>query len=285
MGQNARPVVPATSTATAVAQSAPDLAQGVYLASIDAEDRSLRRYAGFRLLNTESAELGTVRDFIVHPSSSRVRYAVISSGGVLGGIGNSLRLVPVEALRRGQEPKTFAIDILQSAWLQTPPISDDDYVADRFAISAEQHQTLTQRFAAANPSGSRPMTARVTTNTAPNAETDRLIRASALRGKKVTAGDRHVGNVENIILDLEQGTAAALLDASGEFTGTTGKYLVPLSRLAITAPPQNMVSTVLTRADFDRAQPSNFGLSSDPRSEPGLSPTGRSSAEPQPMRR
>src|SRR5688572_2170505 len=40
---------------------------GVYLASIDVGERSLARYAGERLLNHQGAELGTIKDFIVHP--------------------------------------------------------------------------------------------------------------------------------------------------------------------------------------------------------------------------
>src|SRR5678815_1200617 len=60
-----------------------DLAQGIYIAGIDVEDRSLRRYAGQKLYNSEGAELGTIKDFVVDPSSSGLRYLVVSSGGIL----------------------------------------------------------------------------------------------------------------------------------------------------------------------------------------------------------
>src|SRR5687767_13232908 len=101
----------ANGTAPTVLATAPardsaagmDLAQGVYIATIDVQDRSLRKYAGQKIFNTQGAELGTIKDFIVHPASSRVRYAVVSSGGVLGGMGNSLRLVPTESIRRNTQ--------------------------------------------------------------------------------------------------------------------------------------------------------------------------------------
>jgi sporulation protein YlmC with PRC-barrel domain len=258
-----------------------DLSQGVYIASIDAEERSLRHYAGQTLRNTEGAELGAVRDFVVHPASSRVRYAVVSSGGVLGGIGNSLRLVPFDALRHSRDKRFFEVDILQAAWLQVPPVRDEDFVVDRFEITAAQHDTMTQRFGSPARSESRTVETTRTTGstTAENAFTG-LIRASVIRGKSVLADGRHVGNIENIILDLDRGTAAALLDSSGEFTGTRGKYLVPLGRLQFTTPPRDAVVTTLTREDFHRAQPSTFTplrptAATNTDTDEQLAPTGR----------
>ena len=263
--------------------SAPDLARGVYLASIDAEDRSLRRYAGQTLFNTEGAELGAVRDFIVHPPTSQIRYVVVSSGGVFGGIGNSLRLVPVESLRHSERGRTFEVDILQADWLQVPPISDELYVIDRFEISAAQHQQMARRFGAGRAVAQ------------PAAPVDRgietgLIRASTLRGRAVNAVDRKVGDIENVIVDLDRGTAAALLDSSGGFTGTTAKYLVPLSGLTL-QPRRDAIETTLTRADFDRAVPANFGRTAPLAreaapvvDEPPLAPTGRTETLAAPRR-
>jgi hypothetical protein len=112
-----------------------------------------------------------------------------------------------------------------------------------------------------------------------------LIRASAVRGKAVHVAGRKVGDIENIILDLDRGTAAALLDASGDFTGTTAKYLVPLSRLVFDFPRQDPIGTTLTRADFDRAKPSSFEGSGavaaqriQSTTDAPLAPTGRTTA-------
>jgi sporulation protein YlmC with PRC-barrel domain len=265
------------STATSV-----NLTEGVLIASIDAEDRSLRRYAGQKLMNTQGGELGTIRDFIVHPQSSRVQYVVVSSGGILGGMGNSLRLVPVEAVRHTPLRNTFEVDILQADWLQIPPVSDENYVIDRFDLSAAQHQQMVQRFGAAHRSD-RPAT--VAASPSPQNEVSGLIRASAVRGKAVHVAGRKVGDIENIILDLDRGTAAALLDASGDFTGTTAKYLVPLSRLVFDFPRQDPIGTTLTRADFDRAKPSSFEGSGavaaqriQSTTDAPLAPTGRTTA-------
>jgi sporulation protein YlmC with PRC-barrel domain len=239
------PSAPPVSYVPAPGLPETDLAHGVYLASIDAEDHSLRRYAGQRLYNTEGADLGTVRDFIVQPAASRIRYAVISTGGVLGGIGNTLRLVPFEVIRRGSRGNLFEVDILQAHWLQIPPVDDRDYVADRFVISPTLHQEMVQRYQSTGPLAVNPT----------GSEFLGLIRASVLRGKTIEVAQRKVGDVENIILDLDRGTAAALLDSSGDFTGTRAKYLVPLSRLAFTDPRNNPISTNLTRQEFEGARP------------------------------
>jgi sporulation protein YlmC with PRC-barrel domain len=233
-------------------------------------------------MNTQGGELGTIRDFIVHPQSSRVQYVVVSSGGILGGMGNSLRLVPVEAVRHTPLRNTFEVDILQADWLQIPPVSDENYVIDRFDLSAAQHQQMVQRFGAAHRSD-RPAT--VAASSSPQNEVSGLIRASAVRGKAVHVAGRKVGDIENIILDLDRGTAAALLDASGDFTGTTAKYLVPLSRLVFDFPRQDPIGTTLTRADFDRAKPSSFEGSGavaaqriQSTTDAPLAPTGRTTA-------
>ena len=262
--------------------SAPTSDQAVYLASIDTEDRSLRRYAGKKLFNHQGAELGTIRDFIVHPPSNRVRYLVVSSGGLFGGMGNSLRLVPYEAVRRGSRGNLFEVEILQAAWLQVPPVSDEDYVVDRFNISPEHHQRMLQRF---GPGERTAVDSGAATN-----DLAGLIRARAIRGRSVFAENRKVGDIENIIISLEHGTAAALLDSSGDFTGTRAKYIIPLSRLASTGTRPDRFTTTLTRADFARAQPSEFAghtaavqprATSEPLltpTEPPLTPTGRPSA-------
>ena len=255
-----------------------DLTQGVHIPSLDIEERSLRRYAGQRLLNTEGAELGSIRDFIVHPATNRVHYAVVSTGGVLGGIGNSLRLVPVDALRRGTRGNAFEVDILQSMWLQIPPISDQDYVVDRFDISPARHDEMVQRFGPGDrrvrPGAALPLTTATTAYPG-------LIRASVIRGKSIRAADRKVGDVENIILDLDRGTAGALVDTAGEFTGTSGKYVIPLSHLSFNDSRQNVIATTLSRADFDRARPAIFVTEANvtappapPVPEPVLTPTG-----------
>ena len=106
--------------------------------------------------------------------------------------------------------------------------------------------------------GSNAQVARPVTTTSSQGVETGLIRASTLRGRPVNAVDRKVGDIENIIIDLERGTAAALLDSSGAFTGTTAKYLVPLSGLTFAHPRQDALGTTLTRADFDRAVPFSF---------------------------
>lgn len=244
-----------TQPARRVDASPVDLTAGVYVASYDAGDHALSRYSRERVVNTEGADLGSFRDFILQPQSNRIVYAVISTGGVLGGIGNTLRIVPIEALRRSADNRSFVIDILQSAWLQTPAISDDDYVNDRFAYSAAQHQAWLQQYGVAgraNPANAPVVVADPNTGAAVPVG---LIRASKFQGKSVASGTAAVGKIEAVIADLSRGTAAALLETAKEFTGTRAKYLVPLNRFVLASAQQNPIGTNLTRADIDGARP------------------------------
>jgi sporulation protein YlmC with PRC-barrel domain len=250
-----------------------DLTQGVYIATSDVDAHGLRWYDGQKLLNTQGAELGTIKDLIVHPQSSRVLYLAVSSGGIAG-MGNSLRLVPVETVRRTN--RGLEVDILKGEWLQIPPVTDKNYVIDRFDISATQHQTMVQQFGGASRSN-RPAAAVATNTPGTPAQYNGLIRASMLRKKNIRAEENQtVGEIENVIVDLERGTAAALVDAMGEFTGLRAKYVIPLSRLVMDNPKQDPIATTLTRADFSRAQAGNFAMiGTRAGAEPPLSPTGR----------
>ena len=267
---------PASSTAF------PDLTQGVLIASMGFEHHGVRHYDGQKLLNTEGAELGTIKDLIVDPQASRVRYLVVSSGG-LGGMGNKLRLVPVETVRRSN--RGLEVNILKAAWLEVPPVSDANYVVDRFEISPAQHQIMVQQFRSPG-SGARPVDVSPSTPAAQGGQVvSGLLRASALRGKDARIGTQPVGEIKDVIVDLERGTAAALLESAGEFTGTAAKYIVPLSRFTLETAKQNPIGTTLTRADFDRAQPAHFGsigatAAQETRAagEQPLAPTGRTTA-------
>ena len=208
-----------------------------------------------------------------------MRYLVVSSGGI-GGMGNKLRLVPVETVRRTN--RGLEVEILQSAWLEVPPVSDANYVVDRFDISPAQHQIMVQQFQSPN-SSARPVDAPLGTPGAPGGQVvSGLLRASALRGKDARIGNEPVGEIKDVIVDLARGTAAALLESAGGFTGTAAKYIVPLSRFTLETAKQNPIGTTLTRADFDRAQPATFGSISATAAqeartgnEQPLTPTGR----------
>jgi hypothetical protein len=107
-----------------------------------------------------------------------------------------------------------------------------------------------------------------------------LVRASTLRGTDVRAGDERIGSIEVIALDMEQGTATAVLAMKDTGAVRTTRLHVPLSALQFGAVSDAGIATTLSRSDFERALSlSQVAATSSepapPSDEERLSPTGR----------
>lgn len=74
---------------------------------------------GSNVKNPQGQNLGKVHDLVIHPQDSRVVYAVLSFGGILG-LGEKLFAVPLSALQRAADMDTFILDLDQER-LQTAP--------------------------------------------------------------------------------------------------------------------------------------------------------------------
>ena len=66
--------------------------------------------AGDSVFNAAGENLGKIEDFMLDVESGRIRYAVLSFGGVLG-IGNKLFAVPPEALTVDTDRKCLVLDV------------------------------------------------------------------------------------------------------------------------------------------------------------------------------
>ena len=255
----------------------------IQLASGDATERGLRRFAGQPVLSGEGQRLGTLKDFLIDPASGKITHAITSSGGILGA-GNTLRAIPREALQRAPGEEGFMAQIQLEQWSQVPAIDEDEIEAGMLRLSAEQQRQVAQLFGTS-----------VDTATAQREEAQQLQLASAMRGKSIHSGPRQVGDIEDIVIDLDQGIAKALVDPADDFASTDASYLVPIGRLNLVATDE-VVTTALSRADFDQAQAQSVVVSAEPAApaqtpaqpstgpveEGPLTPTGRTSAEQTP---
>jgi len=265
---------PASSATSATIGS-----EQIQVASADAKDRGLRRYAGLEVRTDGGERLGTLKDFVIDAASGKIAYAIVSSSGVLGA-GDSSHAVPVDAMQRSTAIDGFVIHIDPARWNDVPALSEDDFNAGRVSISTEQQRRLHELFET-EPAA--------TELAATSSDAMQLQRASEIRGKAIQSGQQDVGDIEEIVIDLERGTAAALVEAANEFTAADSDYLVPLQRLNL-ASEDRVVTTTLSPTDFEQAQSSRQSLASVDRQSPAqppidneqLSPTGRSKEEPAP---
>jgi sporulation protein YlmC with PRC-barrel domain len=82
--------------------------------------------AGDKVLNRAGESLGKIEDFMLDVESGRIRYAVLSFGGVLG-IGNKLFAVPPEALTIDTQRKCLVLDVNKERLENAPGFDKDNW--------------------------------------------------------------------------------------------------------------------------------------------------------------
>ena len=82
--------------------------------------------AGDAVVNTAGEKLGKIEDFMLDVESGRIRYAVLSFGGVLG-IGNQLFAVPPEALAFDAANERLILDVDRQRLENAPGFDRDNW--------------------------------------------------------------------------------------------------------------------------------------------------------------
>jgi sporulation protein YlmC with PRC-barrel domain len=216
----------------------------IQVAGKDSEEHTDRKLAGHKVEGSDGKDLGNINDFLVDPSSGRVEYAVISTGG-LGGIGDKLRVVPLSELKAGDKDNQFRLGIDKASWDQIAAMSDDAFKAEKITFTDAERRQITGHFSAG-------ATATADTSAYTAGLTSHLVRASTFHRREVRASGRDIGTIESLVIDLGKGTATALFDAKRDFAGTSQKFLVPLQQFAFSSAKEPAV-TSLSRDDLSRA--------------------------------
>jgi sporulation protein YlmC with PRC-barrel domain len=201
----------------------------VVRAEKDIEQQSAAKLKGQRLRDSSGAELGKIHDFIVDAESGDLVHVVISTGGVLG-VGDKLRLMPAKGLE-ASAMEGFRTSSTKAQIDALPVISEKDLKAGRFTQAATQDQ------------GAEASSQTATVHS-------QLVRASQLKDKSIRADDHAVGELEHVIIDLEQGKAFALIDADRGFTREGGKFIVPFKKLQVRSGDDARIASSLLRSDF-----------------------------------
>lgn len=228
----------------------------------------MENLVGQAVRGTHGKEVGTLEDFMIHEKSGKIVFGVVSSGG-FAGMGETLRLVPFQALTPAGNDAGFTTPVQQSEWDKLPAIKERDFRSGRINLNAEQSRQLGEawfgHFAGVRRDGSAATGVEETGGDFGS----RLVRATAIRGQDVRSGQQKVGEIEDVVVDWDRGTAVAVLDAEAEFTDSRRKFLVPLAELQIVTEQQERITTRLTRADFQRAQSASEDLAGSNEREVG----------------
>lgn len=262
----------------------------------DAVEHSVRKLAGAPVHGANGERLGTIKDFVIDKQTGEVVYAVVSSGGMLG-VGNTLRLVPLDALRRATDgAEGFVVQLDRTAWNRAPALVEEAFDAGIIHHDEEQRRELHAYFDGDDrtpasrstdaPDATTPRD-RATTDTARVAvrsrEAERAaspwIRASDLHEKEIHAAGREIGEIEDLTIDLKTKTAAAIVELDDDIFSDDLELLVPLTELTLAQATDEAVATTLTRQQFARFDPAHRA-----RADADVVPTGRTSAEQNPDR-
>lgn len=218
----------------------------IRIAPNDLDQRTAEHITGQNVRGSAGNLIGEVADVIVDCQSGKIAFFVVSRGGVAG-IGDTLRLVPYGAMSRATNDQGFTTSVTEAQWEKMPLINEQDFEAGRINITADQQRQL----ADTRGNGS---TATDSNESAYRGDFgQRLARAAKLRGLDVRANNQEVGEIEDIVLDLERGTATALMDADDDFARADSNFLVPLNQFQFTA-DRDALTTTLAATDFSSAR-------------------------------
>lgn len=216
---------------------------------------SANELTGMNVHNRNGESIGEIKDFVIDAKSGQVVYAVVGSGGVLG-IGETLHAVPVSALKYEsiESGESLTLDIDSARWAQAPRFKKDRLSS----LQADQEGKSTfeyygQTWQPSGPSLSMQREPIQKEDALPSAQQEsQLVMSSKLIGKNIRSGTQEVGEVEDILLQLENSTASLLLDPNDDFTGTDQKFIIPFSKVMLQG--EDTLTTAISREDFSSAQ-------------------------------
>jgi len=93
------------------------------------QNAQLRNLIGITVENADGEKLGKIKNLAIDLQSGQAKYALISSGGIIG-VGTHLRIVPAAVISTATAKKEIAsLDISKSRWAKAPLFKKSDLTA------------------------------------------------------------------------------------------------------------------------------------------------------------
>lgn len=192
-------------------------------------------------------KLGEVSDLIIDARSGKVTYVVVASVSAPGGA-ETLRAVPFKALvaeEEGAGGPQMRLLVDAAKWARGPVFKKKELEDAKWAPREREifsHYGVTWELPKS-----------VASESTHALSGKRLLLANDVIGRDLRRGGQVVGTAHNVIVQLEAGAAAALVDPDDEFAGTDRQFIVALDKLA--RGTGDSWTTTLTREDFAAARP------------------------------
>lgn len=209
-------------------------AAALQLANPGMDSFGVSRLAGQPLRSSNQEELGVVADFLVDPQTGKVRFVVVPSGR--GASGETFRLVPVDAIDPASPPDALIVRVNRDRWQQVGTMTEQE-LPRQVALSAEQQKRAVEQFG-------------LNATAASSMATAELVRASQLKGQSIRSGNDTLGTIADVLIDVRQQVAAAVLAPAANFGGAGQTYILPFEKLKFSGDAQNTITTDFGRQDF-----------------------------------
>jgi sporulation protein YlmC with PRC-barrel domain len=221
---------------------------------------------GMNVRNAKGEELGDVKDLMVdleHPA--RVRYAALDYGGFLG-VGDKLFAVPWDAMkvRHDADDEVFLeLDVTKESLKNAPGFDKDhwpNFADSHWADQVHKHYTVHSDRAKVdvdvkartdkNGDANRKAAGREDRNVA----SATLRRASQVEGIEVKNDENEkVGNVEDIVINVDDGKVRYVALSFGGFLGIGDKFFaVPWDAVKFSYDAKDKKDCLIFNADKDR---------------------------------
>jgi sporulation protein YlmC with PRC-barrel domain len=205
--------------------------------------RSISRFVGRAVQTSKGSKLGTIKDVFVDIHSGRVVYVAVAASA-----DNALRLVPFAALHP-DDSNAMKVEVEEAQWEQILPIKADEFENGRITLSGAERQQLAASFRQSEP----PPIENKSASAAAAQGGSQLMRLGELRGKRITTGTEDVGIIDDVVVDSEHMTAAAVVGPKKDLSVADRRFLVPLRHLNLGARDQDPIRTNLARSAFELA--------------------------------
>jgi len=206
---------------------------------------SARDIIGQDVKSVGREDLGEIKDLVISPKNGSIAYALITKGGVLG-VGEKIRAVPFSALKSAMvQGGALTLDISPAKWESAPIFRDDELDL----LSTERGREV---FSYYGQNWNREM---LQASAAATDQGERLMRVSTLIGKDIKNAGQEVGEIEDVIVNLETRRGSALVDPEDDYIGSDQDYIINFNQLMVSPDRKDAYTTTLTRSDFERAKP------------------------------
>ncbi len=208
-------------------------------AAVNAQGKSARAFIGQDVVDRSGNRLGELNDIVVNTKTGKAVLATIGSGGVLG-VGERVRAVPFSKLSQRADNE-LQLDVDNAKWSSAPQLNREE-------LSALNDQRGREIFNHYGAEWKKDM-----------AGGNALAFATHLSGKDLMNGSEEVGDVEDVIVNMNNQRASLLIDPNDNFTGSNEKFVVSLNKVSGFGQGREELMTQLSRNDFERATPADRG--------------------------